>query len=74
MRRFELTTPNTVEACLEGLAKHGPDARVVAGGTDLLPQMKNGVTKPAMVIDLSGVAALRALRGGCARAFASAPR
>src|SRR5262249_49264183 len=43
------------------LAERGPEAKLVAGGTDLLPQMKNGLLKPAAVVDLSGVADLRVL-------------
>jgi CO/xanthine dehydrogenase FAD-binding subunit len=34
---------------------------MVAGGTDLLPQMKNGLVKPARVVDLSGIAELQKL-------------
>jgi carbon-monoxide dehydrogenase medium subunit len=34
---------------------------MVAGGTDLLPQMKNGLVKPARVVDLSGVPELQRL-------------
>jgi carbon-monoxide dehydrogenase medium subunit len=64
VRRFELALPDSVEGCLELLARHGQDAALVAGGTDLLPQMKNGLRKPARVVDLSGVARLRALAGG----------
>lgn len=61
MRRFEIVLPATLADCLRAVADHAPDARVVAGGTDLLPQMKTGQVRPARVIDLSGVAALRAL-------------
>ena len=43
------------------LAQRGPETKLLAGGTDLLPQLKNGVLKPARVIDLSGVARLRAI-------------
>ena len=63
MRRFELAVPESVDDCLKILAGRGSGAKVVAGGTDLLPQMKNGVLKPAFVIDLSGVADLRVLQG-----------
>lgn len=56
-----MALPETLDECLAVLAKRGPDARVVAGGTDLLPQMKNGVLKPGWVVDLSGVAELRAI-------------
>ena len=53
--------PGTVDECLQILAKRGPDTKVVAGGTDLLPQLKNGVLKPGWVVDLSAVAELRAI-------------
>src|SRR6202521_2076924 len=55
MRRFDLATPHTVDDCLKLLAERGTETKLVAGGTDLLPQMKNGLIKPARVIDLSGV-------------------
>jgi carbon-monoxide dehydrogenase medium subunit len=61
VRRFEIALPRSVEECLGVLADGGGYARVVAGGTDLLPQLKNGLLKPARVVDLSGIAALRAL-------------
>ena len=61
MRRFDIALPETVEECLAILAARGADAKVVAGGTDLLPQMKNGQLRPTQVVDLSGVARLHAL-------------
>jgi len=61
MRRFDLATPSSVDECLKLLAERGPDTKLVAGGTDLVVQMKNGVVKPARVIDLSGIADLRIL-------------
>lgn len=61
MRRFELALPSTVEECVAALAGGG-EVKAVAGGTDLLPQMKNGLVKPATVVDLSGIAALRVLQ------------
>lgn len=61
MRRFELAVPESVDECVRLLAGRGADAKLVAGGTDLLPQMKNGVVWPACVVDLSGVADLRVL-------------
>jgi aerobic carbon-monoxide dehydrogenase medium subunit len=61
VRRFDLALPTSVDDCLEALAGHGPDVKLVAGGTDLLPQLKNSLLKPALVVDLSGVKELRAL-------------
>jgi carbon-monoxide dehydrogenase medium subunit len=61
VRRFELAVPESVDDCLKILAGRGPGAKLVAGGTDLLPQLKNGLLKPGWVVDLSGVADLRVL-------------
>ena len=61
MRRFDLALPTSVDDCLKAMAGHGPDVKLVAGGTDLLPQLKNSLLKPALVVDLSGVKELRAL-------------
>ena len=62
MRRFELVLPRSVDEALRVLSDRGSDAKLLAGGTDLLPQMKNGLLKPGCVIDLSGVASARALQ------------
>jgi carbon-monoxide dehydrogenase medium subunit len=61
VRRFELVLPDSIAECLKILAKRKGKAKVVAGGTDLLPQLKNGVINPPCVVDLSGVAVLRTL-------------
>jgi carbon-monoxide dehydrogenase medium subunit len=60
VRRFELALPDSLEACQQALAD-GSDIKVVAGGTDLLPQMKNGVVKPRRVVDLSALPELKIL-------------
>ena len=64
MRRFDLVLPCSLEDCLKILAERGGQAKLLAGGTDLLPQMKNGVLKPSLVVDLSGVARVRQIHGG----------
>ncbi|HEY7538861.1 MAG TPA: xanthine dehydrogenase family protein subunit M [Methylomirabilota bacterium] len=64
MRRFELILPGSVDECVKALAQGGPESKLLAGGTDLLPQLKNGLLKPARVIDLSGVARLRTIEAG----------
>jgi CO/xanthine dehydrogenase FAD-binding subunit len=62
LRRFELALPRNVDEVLRVLSERGPDAKLLAGGTDLLPQMKNGLLKPACVVDLSGVERVRGLQ------------
>ncbi len=64
MRRFDLALPTSVEDCLKILAQRGAQAKLLAGGTDLLPQMKNGVLRPALVVDLSGIARVRQVQNG----------
>jgi len=61
VRRFEVALPESLDECLRLLADRGPESKLLAGGTDLLPQMKNGVTTPKHVIDLTGVARVHAL-------------
>src|SRR5581483_2465223 len=61
VRRFEMVLPDSVDACLAVLAERGADARVVAGGTDLVPQLKNGLARPRWVVDVSGIPELKRL-------------
>jgi CO/xanthine dehydrogenase FAD-binding subunit len=60
VRRFELALPDSLAACQRALAD-GPDVKLVAGGTDLLPQMKNGVVKVRRVVDLSALPELKVI-------------
>jgi len=54
-------SPRSVEEAVATLAKHGAAARVLAGGTDLLVQMRSGAKKPAVVVDLKRVPELTAI-------------
>jgi 4-hydroxybenzoyl-CoA reductase subunit beta len=46
------------------MAKHEGDIKIVAGGTDLLPSMKQKLFTPAYVLDLRAVSELHGIRGG----------
>jgi carbon-monoxide dehydrogenase medium subunit len=59
VRRFELSLPDSIAACQQALADAAADVKLVAGGTDLLPQMKTGMVKPRHVVDVSQVADLK---------------
>jgi CO/xanthine dehydrogenase FAD-binding subunit len=61
VRRFDLVMPTSVEECVRSLIERGPDAKLLAGGTDLLPQMKSAMLRTSCVVDLSGVSELRQL-------------
>ena len=47
---------------MDALAKHGDNLRVLAGGTDLIPSMRQKLFEPEYVLDLRGIAELRGIR------------
>ncbi len=47
--------PATVEAAVELLQKHGAAARPLAGGTDLLVQMRSGAISPRVLVDVKRI-------------------
>ncbi len=51
--RFEFEAPTDLEAALALLAEAGPEARVLAGGTDLVVKMKLGDIRPRLVVSLA---------------------
>lgn len=57
--QFELEEPTSVDDAVSLLAKHGERARLMAGGTDLMPNMKHEIETPDVVIGLWRVRELR---------------
>ena len=60
MADFHLAHPGTVDEAVAACAKH-PGSRFVAGGTDLLINMRRGITSPDLLVDLSGIDELTAI-------------
>lgn len=64
--QFKLLRPRTLEDALNLLAKHAGESptatRVVAGGTDLIPSMRQKLFEPEYVVDIRNVAGLRDIR------------
>lgn len=58
-RPFELLSPRSVEEAMELAARHGRDAAFLAGGCDLLDQLKHQWNAPHYVINLKSVPGLR---------------
>src|ERR687886_309026 len=56
---FEYLAPRELAEATGLLAAHGPQAMVVAGGTDLFPNMKRRQQEPPVVIGLRGVRELK---------------
>jgi 4-hydroxybenzoyl-CoA reductase subunit beta len=57
--RFQYVAPASLAEAARALADAGPSAMVLAGGTDLFPNMKRRQQTPGTVIGLRGIAALR---------------
>ena len=55
--RYE--APTTLDQALSLLAAAGPAARVLAGGTDLLVQIRTDVVDPSVLIDIKGIDEVR---------------
>lgn len=63
---FEYHRPATVEETLSLLARHGGDAKPLAGGQSLVPSMNFRLAEPAALVDLNAVAELFFLEEGAA--------
>jgi 2-furoyl-CoA dehydrogenase FAD binding subunit len=61
-RRFDYARPDTVEEAVELLAACGDDARILAGGQSLVPMLNLRLIDPALLIDISRVPELDAIR------------
>ncbi|HZQ25321.1 MAG TPA: FAD binding domain-containing protein [Terriglobales bacterium] len=59
---FKLFLPRTLDEAIAFLAKHGGDIRVLAGGTDLVPSLRQKLFEPRYVLDLRHVAELKGVR------------
>ncbi len=58
---FDYHRPASLAEALSLLARHGDDARVLAGGHSLVPAMKLRLAEPRVLVDLSRVAELRGI-------------
>ena len=56
---FEYRAPNSVPEAARILAGEGADAMLIAGGTDLLPNMKRRQQAPKILVSLRNIAELR---------------
>jgi CO/xanthine dehydrogenase FAD-binding subunit len=59
MQPFSYARPVALTEALALLEEHGPDATLLAGGTDLVVALRNRTLRPKVVIDLKRVSELR---------------
>jgi len=60
--RFQLLRPTTLPEASELLSCYQGEAKLLAGGTDILPAMKLRLLRPAYLIDLKGIEQLSYIR------------
>jgi CO/xanthine dehydrogenase FAD-binding subunit len=68
VRAFSYERPSRLDDAVAMLGELGPDARLLAGGTDLIIRLRDGSVQPRIVVDLKRIAELdggiRATDGG----------
>jgi xanthine dehydrogenase YagS FAD-binding subunit len=62
MRRFAYVEPDSLEAASQVLAREGAGARLIAGGVDLLGELKDHVADPGTLVNLKSVRGLDTVR------------
>ncbi len=61
MNAIKYEAPDSVEGAVALLAEANGDARVLAGGSDLLVQMHAGLARPGLIVDLKKIPELGAI-------------
>ena len=69
---FDYRAPRSVGEAVEILAREGPAAMLVAGGTDLLPNMKRRHQTPKVLVSLRGIEELKKTSNGSGLTLGSA--
>ncbi|MDR6869572.1 2-furoyl-CoA dehydrogenase FAD binding subunit [Bosea sp. BE125] len=59
---FDYIRAGDLSEALDALARHGSDARIIAGGQSLLPMLNMRLAKPAVLIDVMGIPGLDKVR------------
>lgn len=62
LSKFELLKPRSLEEAIGLLSRHGEEARVLAGGTDLLVSLKQRVYTPKYLVNLKTIGDLNYIR------------
>lgn len=63
LKPFEFREPETVEKAVQILSIHGEKAKVLAGGVDLVPRMRQRKILPEFVVSIQRISALDYIEG-----------
>lgn len=55
MKDFEYQSPSTIEEAVGILAEHGDNAKILAGGTDIIVQLREGLREAGVVVDVKKI-------------------
>jgi len=61
MADIRYVAPGTLEEAISAYAAAGSAARILAGGTDLLVQMRSGLVRPGLIVDIKKIAEMTAI-------------
>lgn len=62
MPEFELLMPRSLPEALEMLAQRAPDVMPIAGGTNVIPDLRGGRYRPTCLVNVAGLPELRSIR------------
>ncbi len=58
---FVLLRPRALDEALGHLSRHGPEAMIIAGGTDVVPNLRAGLFAPRVLVDIKGLSDLKGI-------------
>ena len=61
MTDVQYMAPRTLDEAIGAIAAAAGAARIMAGGTDLLVQMRSGVLRPGLIVDIKKIAEMNSL-------------
>ena len=61
MKDFQYAAPTAIEDAVGLLAQHGPRAKLLAGGTDIIVQLREGLREADVVVDVKKIGELMTL-------------
>src|SRR5689334_17196589 len=64
MTDVQYVAPGSLEEAVRAFAAASGAARILAGGTDLLVQMRSGALRPTLIVDIKKIAEMTAVEEG----------
>lgn len=73
MQTLNYLAPGTIDEAVAAMAAAAGKGRILAGGTDLLVQMRAGTQSPGTIVDVKKIREMTEIAATPEGAFASAP-